>query len=73
MTNEILCVYYDCSGFDFDKSELIIDIGGPINIVRYNKVGKIDDYFDNYEFSYKIKINKLVLNANADRSLIGSF
>ena len=66
MTNEILCTYYDCSGFDLrnDDSNISIDdskinIDGPISISENNKVGEIDGYFSNYEFSFEVKANQL--------------
>lgn len=66
MTNEILCTYYDCSGFDLrnDDSKISIDdskinIDGPISLSKNNKVGEIDEYFNNYEFSFEVKANQL--------------
>jgi len=61
LTNEILCNYYDCSGFNskikIDNSEINID--GPISISKNNRVGEIDEYFKNYEFSFEVKANEL--------------
>jgi len=66
LTNEILCTYYDCSGFDSrnDVSKIKIEdpkikIDGPISMKENNSVGKINDYFVNYEFSFEVKANQL--------------
>lgn len=58
LTNEILCNYYDCSGFK-PKHDVEIIIDGPISISENNKVGEINGYFDNYQFSFVVKANQL--------------
>ena len=69
MTNEVLCVYYDCSGFDFHLDRSVLDIQGPVTISRNNKVGKIENYFQNYKLSFEIKFDSL--DASSDLSILG--
>ena len=62
MTNELLCVYYDCSGFDFAIEEPKMEIDGPIEISELNNVGKINNYFQNYEFSFEVNVEVNLTN-----------
>ena len=69
MTNEVLCVYYDCSGFDFHLDRPVIDIQGPVAISKNNKVGKIENFFQNYKLSFEIKLDSLT--SQSDLSITG--
>ena len=59
LTNEILCSNYDCGGFDYRMKKSKINIDGPISISANNNVGEIDEYFQNYEFSFEVKFTQL--------------
>ena len=61
MTNEILCVYYDCSGFDFpgDVPQLQFEKSGPFASSLNNKIGYIQTYQKNFEFSMEVKFNSI--------------
>ena len=70
MTNELLCVYYDCSGLDFNLKRPVIDIQGPITTTRNNKVGKIESYFSNYKLTFEVIVD-VTLTSVSDLSITG--
>ena len=71
MTNELLCVYYDCSGFDFTIEEPKMKIDGPIEISERNNVGKINKYFQNYEFSFEVNVEVNLTSIGWRQSILG--
>ena len=45
-------------------------IDGPIEIAELNNVGKINNYFQNYEFSFEVNVDSL--SSGWRQSILGS-
>ena len=62
------CEHYDCN----ETEQPDFEIDGVIEIRHNQLVGKIDDYFNNYEISFEVIVNN-GFNSASDLSITGIF